>query len=101
MKGPRLESIRSRAAVPGSGMLPSGVIVMAVAGAILAAWLPGSAAVADPVRVAQAARNEAPIGHRQPRVQDLPANVQRDQDKATAEQDALDKKLENSICRGC
>ena len=100
MKRPRVEPSRSPAAAAGSAMLPSGLIVVAVAAAILAAGMPGRAAVAEPIRIAQA-RNEAPIGHRQPRVQDLPANVQRDEDRASAEQDALDKKLQNSICRGC
>jgi hypothetical protein len=86
--------------VAGSANLPSGLIIVAVAAAILAVGMPGRAAVADPARIAQA-RNEAPVGHRQPRVQDLPANVQHDEDKASAEQDALDRKLQNSICRGC
>jgi hypothetical protein len=46
-----------------------------------------------------AVRLPAPIGHRQPRAQDLPPNVRRDEAGATAEQRALDKKLE--ICRNC
>jgi hypothetical protein len=48
---------------------------------------------------APAPRLQAPIGHRQPRAQDLPPNVRRDEGGATAEQRALDKKLE--ICRNC
>ena len=48
---------------------------------------------------APAARLQAPVGHRQPRAQDLPPNVRRDEGGATAEQQALDKKLE--ICRNC
>jgi hypothetical protein len=56
--------------------------------------------VAQSGAVAQG-RNEAPIGHRQPRVQDLPSGVPRDEDRMKADQDALDKKLEGSICRGC
>jgi hypothetical protein len=45
------------------------------------------------------ARDQAPIGHCQPRVQDLPSGLQREQGAATAEQRALDKKLQ--ICRQC
>jgi cell division protein FtsN len=42
---------------------------------------------------------EAPIGHRQPRPQELPPSVQREEGTRTPDQEALDKKLE--ICRGC
>jgi cell division protein FtsN len=42
---------------------------------------------------------EAPVGHRQPRPQDLPPSVRREEGTRTPEQEALDKKLE--ICRGC
>ena len=42
---------------------------------------------------------EAPVGHRQPRPQDLPSGVRREEGTRTPEQEALDKKLE--ICRGC
>jgi hypothetical protein len=44
-------------------------------------------------------RAEAPIGHRQPRPQDLPRGLSREEGSSTPEQEALDKKLE--ICRGC
>jgi hypothetical protein len=47
-------------------------------------------------------RDRAPIGHRQPRPQDLPSAVRRDESRTrgpTAEERALDKKLE--ICRHC
>jgi hypothetical protein len=44
-------------------------------------------------------RAEAPIGHRQPRPQDLPQGLSRAEGFRTLEQEALDKKLE--ICRGC
>ena len=47
-------------------------------------------------------RDRAPIGHRQPRPQDLPPGVVRGENGTsgtTAEERALDKKLE--ICRGC
>ena len=44
-------------------------------------------------------RAESPIGHRQPRPQDLPPGVRREEGTRTPEQEALDKKME--ICRGC
>jgi hypothetical protein len=42
---------------------------------------------------------EAPVGHRQPRPEDLPPSVRREEGTRTPDQEALDKKLE--ICRGC
>jgi cell division protein FtsN len=42
---------------------------------------------------------EAPVGHRQPRPQDLPPGMRREEGTRTPDQEALDKKLE--ICRGC
>ena len=44
-------------------------------------------------------RYQAPIGARQPRPQDLAANVVREEGHATASQRNFDKKLE--ICRDC
>ena len=47
-------------------------------------------------------RDRAPIGHRQPRPQDLPPGVRRDERGSigpTSEERELDKKLE--ICRKC
>jgi hypothetical protein len=80
------------------------VLALTMGAAVLAtAGLTTSAAAQDAapsVTLAQG-RNEAPIGHRQPRVEDLPPGVVRNEDKMKADQDALDKKLENSICRGC
>jgi hypothetical protein len=52
----------------------------------------GSVAVA-------AGRIEAPVGHRQPRAQDLPRDVRQDEGGRTEEQIEFDKRL--SICRGC
>jgi hypothetical protein len=46
------------------------------------------------------ARLKAPIGHRQPRPQDLPPNVVREESRPTINNDrALDDKLQ--ICRPC
>jgi hypothetical protein len=44
-------------------------------------------------------RMEAPIGHRQPRPQDLPPSVQREEGQRTPAERQLDEKLQ--ICRGC
>ena len=44
-------------------------------------------------------RLQAPIGARQPRPQDLPAQVLREEGRATASQRTFDKSLE--ICRDC
>jgi len=44
-------------------------------------------------------RYQAPIGARQPRPQDLPTGVLRDEGHATASQRNFDKKIE--ICRDC
>ena len=45
---------------------------------------------------------EAPVGHRQPRPEELPRNVQKSENagKRTKEEREIDRKL-NSICRGC
>jgi hypothetical protein len=43
---------------------------------------------------------QAPVGHRQPRLSDLPSGLRRDDDKATAApRDDTDERLR--ICRGC
>ena len=44
-------------------------------------------------------RYKAPIGHRQPRPQDLPPGVDNDEDRSIASERQFDKKLE--ICRNC
>ena len=45
---------------------------------------------------------EAPIGHRQPRAKDLPADIYKPEDPAAAApaEKALDRKMKG-ICRGC
>jgi hypothetical protein len=50
-------------------------------------------------RVEPGARMQAPIGHRQPRPQDLPPSVLRNEGRPAADEKALDKNLE--ICRSC
>ena len=44
-------------------------------------------------------RLEAPIGHRQPNAEDVPASVLHDEGTTNQNQRDLDKKL--NICRGC
>jgi hypothetical protein len=44
-------------------------------------------------------RVQAPVGHRQPRPQDLPPSVLRDEEKGVGANKTLDQKLE--ICRKC
>jgi hypothetical protein len=55
--------------------------------------------VAPRLPAGPSARMQAPIGHRQPRPQDLPSNVRRDEGRPIPGGSALDKSLE--ICRGC
>jgi hypothetical protein len=52
-----------------------------------------------PVPRAEQLRAQAPIGHRQPRPQDLPPSVLRDEEKGAGANKTLDQKLE--ICRKC
>jgi hypothetical protein len=73
---------------------------------LIAVVLSGAASFGEPVPQMNSTplsnaqtRGQAPIGHRQPRVQDLPPGLQREQGGATADQRALDKKLQ--ICRPC
>jgi hypothetical protein len=60
-------------------------------------------ASAQAVPGAPAVREEplpAPIGHRQPRAQDLPPRVLRDEGSINPDTD-FDRKLDAEICRGC
>ncbi len=87
------------------GASRAGVLAATVAATILANSAPWTAALAQQPGGVDQQRAEAPIGHRQPRIQDLPPGVvqneNKNENKMEAEQNALDKKLENSICRGC
>ena len=83
-------------------------IIMITAVAILAislastAWsvaLAQSGGTSQSVHQRSDLRYQAPIGARQPRPQDLPTSVLRDEGHATASQKNFDKKLE--ICRDC
>jgi len=58
----------------------------------------GSSSQANPTRPGR----EAPVGHRQPRVDQVPSekNLSDPNDAANREDAALDRKIK-SICRGC
>jgi hypothetical protein len=43
---------------------------------------------------------DAPVGHRQPRARDIPSRSSNDLDQNSAEDAAVDRKI-NNICRGC
>jgi|ERR1700716_1410355 hypothetical protein len=91
-------SIRSAMGAPRAGALAA-----TVAAAILASSATWTAALAQQPPLAQQ-RDEAPIGHRQPRIQDLPPGQVQDKKNVETELDAIAKdleKLENRICRGC
>jgi len=81
----------------------AGAFAAAAGVAILAGTATWTAALAE--QPDANLRYEAPIGHRQPRIKDLPSDVAKEEaqeeKKTQAEEDALDKKLETSICRGC
>jgi hypothetical protein len=75
-----------------------GILAAAIGSAILATALSNGALAQE--TVAQE-RDQAPIGHRQPRPQDLPRSVVRQENRPNNPGYAFDKKLEDSICRGC
>jgi hypothetical protein len=92
MNRPRLErSIRS----------PMGLFLAAmVAATIVANSATSTAALAQQPRPVDQLRDEAPIGHRQPRIQDLPPGVARDENKIATQENALYNTLENSASAG-
>jgi ABC-type cobalamin transport system ATPase subunit len=100
MNRPRLKrSIRTP-----TGVSRAGVLAVTVAAAILANAATWTTALAQQrVPIAQQ-RDEAPIMHVQPRIQDLPPGVAQDEDKTQTELDDIAKQLEmidKRICRGC
>lgn len=82
------------------GRARAGLLAVTVA-AILAHSSTWSSAIAQQAGSAAQQRDEAPIGHRQPRIQDLPRSTVREENKMLRGLGGYDKKLENSICRGC
>ena len=87
--------LRACTAVLGAGLMASTLVAFPYAAAAQGERpLPGAQQPSD-----SQLRYQAPIGHRQPRPQDLPPNVTRDEGKATSGERALDQKLE--ICVKC
>ena len=85
------------------GASRSGVLAATFAAAILASSATWTVALAQPGPVTQQS-DQAPIGYVQPRMQDLPPSVARDEKEVEPELDAVAKeldKLESRICRGC
>ena len=86
------------------GASRSGVLAATFAAAILANSATWTVALAQQPGPVTQQSDEAPIGYVQPRMQDLPPSVARDEKEAEPELDAIAKelhKLENRICRGC
>ena len=86
-----------------TGVWRAGVLIVTVATAVLANSATWTAALAQQ-RVPITQQREAPVGHVQPRMQDLPPGVVQDEDKTRTELDDIAKKLEmieKRICRGC
>jgi hypothetical protein len=89
-------AITLAAALAASTMISINLLVPAMA-------QPDAAAPTAKPNAAQSPRDKerykAPIGHRQPRPQDLPPGVDNDEDRSIASERQFDKKLE--ICRNC
>jgi hypothetical protein len=91
-----------------AGVIRSLMLSAAAAALITAATAAGSGAVAQEAVAQESAtptppvgnRWEAPVGHRQPRAQDLPRKVQETEGSRSKGETELGDKLK-SICRGC
>ena len=87
-----------------TGVWRAGVLIVTVATAVLANSATWTAALAQQrVPIAQQ-RDEAPIWHVQPRMQDLPSGMAQKEEKTLSELDDIAKKLDmiqKKICPGC
>ena len=87
-----------------AGVIRSMVLSAAAAALITAATTAAGPAVAQESATTPTPpagnRWEAPLGHRQPRVQDLPRKVQETEGSRSKGETELDDKIK-SICRGC
>ena len=82
-----------------TGLIAATALLVVMAGpAAIAQTGTGSSSAANP----SPATREAPVGHRQPRAGDVPAekNLSDPNNPANKEDLALDRKIK-SICRGC
>jgi hypothetical protein len=80
----------------------AGVLAASVAAAILANS--ATAALAEQAGPVAQQRDEAVNGYQQPRLQDLPPDVAKDEERTETDLDAIAKeleKLESRICPGC
>jgi hypothetical protein len=78
-------------------LIATGLLILVAGGAALAQSGRSSNSSANTTR-----SNEAPVGHRQPRIGDVPdeKNLSNPNDQANKEDAELDRKIK-SICRGC
>jgi hypothetical protein len=76
-------------------------MALLVLGSVATAQTGGTGSPTNPANSSKPAR-EAPVGHRQPRADQVPSekNLSDPNDAANREDAALDKKIK-SICRGC
>jgi hypothetical protein len=65
------------------------------------AALAGNVAFVAPSAVVAPLPLQAPVGHRQPRLQDLPLTLQQQEDRLSREEKRLDWIVNDSICSGC
>jgi hypothetical protein len=82
-----------------TGVALSVLLILASASAAPAQTALPPAAVQPKAQPGVDPRFQAPIGHRQPRPQDLPPSVRRDEGHAVSGDRALDERLQ--ICRQC
>jgi hypothetical protein len=81
-------------------ILISAALVVLIGGSAALAQSGGSSSV--PKNSGAGSNKQSPIGHRQPRVSDVPSekNLSDPNDPLSRENAALDRKI-RSICRGC
>ena len=87
-----------------SAVSRAGVLAATVAAAMLANPAAWTAALAEQAGPIAQPGDEAVIGYQQPRLQDLPPDMAKDEERTEPDLDAIAKeleKLENRICPGC
>jgi hypothetical protein len=91
----------TRKSIANDFMVAVALVVLTAAPAAMAQTGGGSAGSAGAANQSQPTR-EAPIGHRQPRADQVPSekNLSNPNDPLNKENAALDRKIK-SICRGC
>lgn len=93
-----VRSARIRLCAPRTGILVVTVVASVLSGSTV--WSRVRTTASDPNRL----RYEAPIGHRQPRPQDLPWAVRQKEQHLNADQGdqgKVDRLINRSICTGC